>query len=159
MDKAMFPYQVRWAKAEEWTPAMNMIWKTFLKFEGDVYSPEGIRNFLDFITDEELFASFLKGEYLMMLALDKDRIVGAASVRNGNHLSLLFVDESYHRRGVGRALLNQMCEYLKTEQGESYMSLKAAPFAVAFYKKLGFRTTGPEEHYSGIQVTPMEKFL
>ena len=159
MDNAMFPYQVRWAKAEEWTPAMNMIWKTFLKFEGDVYSPEGVRNFLDFITDEELFASFLKGEYLLMIALDKDRIIGAASVRNGNHLSLLFVDEAYHRKGVGSMLLNKMCEYLKLEQGESYISLKAAPYAVDFYKKLEFHTTGPQEHYSGIQVTPMEKFL
>lgn len=159
MDKAAIPYEVRWAGAEEWTSAMNMIWKTFLKFEGNDYSPEGIRNFLDFITDEELLKSFLVGEYLLMVALDKGRIIGAASVRDGNHLSLLFVDEQYHRQGVGRALLEKLCKYLKTEQGESYMSLKAAPFAVGFYERLGFEATGPEEHYAGIQVTPMEKFL
>lgn len=159
MDKAAIPYEVRWAGAEEWTSAMNMIWKTFLKFEGNDYSPEGIRNFLDFITDEELLKSFLVGEYLLMVALDKGKIIGAASVRDGNHLSLLFVDEQYHRQGVGRALLEKLCKYLKTEQGESYMSLKAAPFAVGFYERLGFEATGPEEHYAGIQVTPMEKFL
>ncbi len=159
MDKAVIPYEVRWAGPEEWTPAMNMIWKTFLKFEGNVYSPEGIRNFLDFITDEELLKAFLMGKYLLMVALDKGKIIGAASVRDGNHLSLLFVDEQYHRQGVGRALLEKLCKYLKTEQGESCMSLKAAPFAVGFYEKLGFEATGPEEHYAGIQVTPMEKFL
>ena len=159
MNNAAFPYEVRWAKAEEWTLTMNMIWKTFLKFEGDVYSSEGIRNFLDFITDEELFASFLRGNYLLMIALDERKVIGAASVRDRNHLSLLFVDEKYHRRGVGRALLDKMCRYLQQEQGESYMTVKAAPFAVKFYERLGFVTTGPEEHYSGIQVTPMEKFF
>lgn len=159
MENAEIPYEVRWARLEEWTSAMNMIWKTFLKFEGNVYSPEGIRNFLDFITDEELLKDFLMGKYLMMIALDGSRVIGAATVRDQNHLSLLFVDEQYHHHGVGRALMETMCVYLRDEQGESCMTLKSAPYAVGFYEKLGFKATGPEEHYSGIQVTPMEKSL
>lgn len=153
------PYQIRWAGPQDWTPAMNMIWKTFMKFEGPVYTAEGIRNFLDFITDEELFRSFLEGKYLMMVAMDEDRIIGAASVRDGNHLSLLFVDESYHRQGVGRKLMSRLCEFLKNEAGEEDITLKAAPYAVMFYRKIGFWATGPEEHYSGIKVTPMRKRL
>lgn len=159
MGEAAALYEIRWARPEEWTPAMSMIWKTFLKFEGNVYTPEGIRNFLDFITDEELLQSFFAGEYLLLVALDKGKIIGAASVRDNNHLSLLFVDEKYHKQGVGRALMDTLCFYLKTEQGESYMSLKSAPYAVGFYERLGFEATGPQEHYSGIHVTPMEKFL
>jgi ribosomal protein S18 acetylase RimI-like enzyme len=153
------PYQIRWAEAEDWTPAMNMIWKTFMKFEGPEYTSEGIRNFLDFITDEDLFHSFLQGKYLMLVAVDGDRIIGAASVRDGNHLSLLFVDESYHRQGVGRSLMRCLCEFLKKEAGQEDITLKAAPYAVAFYRKIGFWATGPEEHYSGIKVTPMRKRL
>ena len=76
-----------------------------------------------------------------------------------NHLSLLFVDEEYHHRGVGRSLMGRMCEYLKKEAGERYMSLKAAPYAVDFYRKLGFHAVHEEEAFSGIRVTPMEKFL
>ncbi len=159
MMNTAIPYEIRWARPEEWTSAMNMIWKTFLKFEGNVYAPEGIRNFLDFITDEELLKSFLMGDYLMLVALDKGRVIGAATVRDGNHLSLLFVDERYHRQGVGRALMDTMCHYLKEESGWRTMTLKSAPFAVGFYERLGFEATGPEEHYSGIQVTPMEKLL
>ncbi len=159
MSEAVHPYQIRWAHPEDWTPSMKVIWKTFLKFEGDVYSKEGIQNFLDFITDKELLDSFLKGEYEMMIALDEEKIIGAASVRNRNHLSLLFVDEAYHYQGVGRRLMQNMCEYLKNEKGELYMTLKSSPYAVAFYEKLGFWATGPEEHYAGIQVTPMEKLL
>ena len=52
-----------------------------------------------------------------------------------------------------------MCDYLKAEVGERYMSVKASPYAVNFYKKLGFHAIRPEEEYSGIRVTSMEKFF
>lgn len=157
MKDEMFPFEIRWAKAEEWAPAMKMIWKTFMKFEGDVYTEEGIRNFFEFISDDALYKAFLRGNYQMMVAVDNGRIVGAGSVRNRNHLSLLFVDEEYHHKGIGAALMSQLCEYLKEEEGERYMSLKASPYAVGFYRKIGFREVAPEEEYSGIRVTPMEK--
>ncbi len=159
MNGAVIPYEVRWARPEEWAPAMKMIWKTFLKFEGDDYTAEGIRNFYDFISDEKLYEAFMRGDYQLMVAVDKGRVIGAASLRSCNHLSLLFVDEEYHHKGIGRTLIRKMCEYLKVEAGERYMSLKAAPYAVNFYRKLGFQAIAPEEEYSGIRVTSMEKFL
>lgn len=158
-DEEDFPYNIRWARVEEWEPVMKMIWRTFLKFEASDYSEEGIQNFLEFITDEKLFHSFLRGEYQMMVALDREKVVGAASVRNRNHLSLLFVDEAYHRQGIGRKLLDTFCRYLKNEAGEQYMSLNAAPYAVEFYRKIGFRQVRPEEVVGGIRVTSMEKYF
>lgn len=150
---------IRWAKVDEWAPAMTMIWKTFLKFDGKDYTEEGVKSFFEFITDDKIYRSFLLGSYQMLVAVDDEKIVGAASVRNRNHLSLLFVDEEYHRKGIGRALINNLCEYLEKEMGERYMSLKAAPYAVDFYKKLGFCIVSPEEDYSGIRVTSMEKYF
>ena len=153
------PYEVRWARAEEWTPAIRMIWSTFVKYEGRDYTEEGIRNFFEFITDEALYTSFLEGEYRLMVALDGRKIIGAGSVRDKNRLSLLFVDEAYHHRGVGSTILMKICNYLKADAGERYMSLQAAPYAVNFYRKQGFRAVHPEVEFSGIRVTPMEKVL
>lgn len=150
-------YEIRWARKEEWAPAMKMIWRTFMRYEGNVYSQEGIRKFFEFITDDALYASFLRGEYWLMVALDDGNIIGAGSVRNRNHLSLLFVDEAYHCRGVGSMILGKLCDFLRTEAGERYMSLQAAPYAVNFYRKQGFRAVRPEMEFSGIRVTPMEK--
>lgn len=157
MEKNKLPYEIRWARTEEWAPAMTMIWKTFMKFEGKEYSEEGIQNFFDFITDDGLYQAFLKGNYQMMVALDGCRIVGAGSIRNSNHLSLLFVDEEYHHKGIGASLLLQLCDYLEKEEGERYISLTAAPYAVDFYRKLGFCVVAPEQEISGIRITPMEK--
>lgn len=158
-EKTHGPYYVRWARESEWAPAMKMIWKTFLRFEGRDYTQEGIRNFFDFITDDDLYVAFLKGTYRMMVAVDGEKIIGAGSIRNKNHLSLLFVDENYHHMGIGSALLTGLCDYLKKEAGEKCMSLKAAPYAVNFYRKQGFKAVKPEEEYSGIRVTAMEKLL
>ena len=154
-----FPYEIRWAMVEEWEPAIKMVWRTFLRFEAGDYTEEGIQNFLDFITDEQLFHSFLQGRYQMMVALDGKRVVGVASVRNGNHLSLLFVDEAYHHKGIGKALMERFGSYLKNEAGESFMTLKAAPYAVDFYHRIGFQDVSPEEEVGGIRVTSMEKVL
>lgn len=156
--RSTFPFLIRWAVPADWEEMMKMVWETFLKFEGNDYTEEGIRNFRDFITDEGLYEFFLRGNYQVMVALDGNRVIGMASVRNQNHLSLLFVDEAYQRKGVGRMLIKKMCVHLQ-EQGERYMSVKASPYALLFYKKQGFRAVRPEEEYSGIRVTPMEKFF
>ena len=101
--KMQMPFEVRWAKEEEWGPAMRMIWRTFLRFEGRDYTREGIRNFYDFITDDDLYVAFLKGEYQLMVALDGQKVIGAGSIRNRNHLSLLFVEEGRsEERRVGK---------------------------------------------------------
>lgn len=155
----IFPYTIRWALDEDWEPAMRMVWNTFLKFEGKDYTREGVQNFFRFITDEDLRQAFLRGEYKLMVALDGDRIVGAGTLRSIHQLSLLFVDSEYHHRGIGRMLVELLSNYLVEELGERYMFVKAAPYAVDFYRKCEFRAVSAPQSYSGIVVTPMEKYF
>lgn len=153
------PWVIRWASPDDWQSTMSMIWKTFLKYEAVDYTEEGIQNFYDFITNGRIYKMFLEGNYLMMVALDHDRIIGVISVRNGNHISLLFVDEEYHKKGIGRELIRKMSEYLKYSRNQIYVSVKAAPYAVGFYRRVGFRECSPEQEFSGIRVTSMQMFL
>lgn len=93
-----------------------MVWRTFMQFEAGDYTQEGIASFWDFITDNRLYRMFVEGNYPMLVAVDGSRIIGQISVRNGNHISLLFVDKDYHKKGVGRSLVERMAEYLKKDR-------------------------------------------
>lgn len=152
-------YQIRNAYRDEWDDAMTLAWKTFMQFEADGYTAEGIKNFEDFITDTTLYRMFIMGAYQMFVALDHNQIIGMITLRDASHISLLFVDEKYHRQGIGRALIEYLREYLLSEAGVSRVTVNAAPYGVAFYHKLGFRDLRPEEEKDGIKYTPMEFIL
>ncbi len=152
-------FQIRSAYRDEWQDAMALAWKTFLRFEADIYSPEGVRNFQNFITDSTLYRMFVMGAYQMFVALDRNKIVGMITLRNSTHISLLFVDEAYHRRGIGRALMKYLTEYLLSEVGVSHVTVNSSPYGVEFYHKLGFKDVRPEEKRDGIIYTPMEFIL
>lgn len=152
-------YQIRSAYRNEWQDAMALAWRTFLQFEADVYTPEGVKNFENFITDSTLHRMFVMGTYQLFIALDGNKVVGMITLRDMTHISLLFVDEAYHRRGIGRALINHLTDYLMTEMGIYRVTVNASPYGVGFYHKMGFHDLGPEEIKDGIIYTPMEFIL
>lgn len=152
-------YQIRNAYREEWQDAMALAWKTFLRFEADVYSPEGVKNFENFITDSTLYRMFVMGAYQMFVAVDHGRLVGMITLRDTTHISLLFVDEAYHRQGIGRGLIGYLADYLRTEVGAERVTVDSSPYGVGFYHKMGFRDIRPEETKDGIIYTPMEFIL
>ena len=153
------PYQIRSAYREDWEEAMSLAWRTFLQFEADDYSPEGVKNFENFITDTTLYRMFVMGAYQMFVALDGEKIVGMITLRDMTHISLLFVDEKYHRQGIGRALMLYLENYLLTELQASRVTVNASPYGVDFYHRLGFRDLYPEQKKDGIIYTPMEFVL
>lgn len=159
MESEKHAWQVRAAYREEWQDAMALVWKTFLRFEAEDYTPEGIQHFQEFITDSTLYRMFLTGSYEMIVAVENHKIIGVITVRSGGHVSLLFVDEAYHKKGVGRSLMQYLCNYLLTEAGISRITVNASPYGVGFYHKMGFCDTGLERWQNGILYTPMEFVL
>lgn len=147
---------IRRIKPEEWTEAMALAWKTFLRFEASDYEPEGVKAFYRFVTDSDLEKMFLLGEYIAYGAFDKDKIVGIAGLRSGNFLSILFVDEEYHHRGLATALVGELSEYVRQERGKSRMLVYAAPYAIGFYHRIGFIDIGEMRYECGMHYIPME---
>lgn len=154
MDVGIDSILVRPILNKEWENAMGLAWKTFLKFEGDVYTQEGIDNFRDFITDQTLHKMFLKGEYIVYGAFYRGEIVGVISLRNKSHVSLLFVDEAFHKMGIGRKLMHALCKEQR-EMGGYRLTVNSSPYAVGFYHKIGFVDTNLEQMQDGIRFTPM----
>lgn len=152
-------FTVRLSKADDWEEAMGLAWKTFLRFEAQDYSQEGIRSFNDFITDTMLHRLFLNGLYQMFVAEGESGLIGMITLRGENHISLLFVDEKFHKQGVGRRLMETLCGYLRDEMGKEQVTVNSSPYGVGFYHKLGFVDLGPEITRDGISYTPMMRVL
>ena len=137
------PYQIRNAYRDEWDDAMTLAWKTFMKFEADIYTDEGIQNFEDFITDTTLHRMFLMGVYQMFVALDRKQIVGMLTLRNNSHISLLFVDEKYQNRGYGTRLMAHWERDMKSQgYGMVLISTQVDETAQHFYRRLGYHDCG-----------------
>jgi len=153
------PVLIRKALAADWDEAMELAFRVFLKYEAQEYGPEGIRNFAQFVTDEDLKKMFLLGEYLLFVAETDDKMVGLISLRSGNHISLLFVDEEYHRKGIGTCLVKHLQEYMLQNTKQQKLTVFASPFGVPFYHKIGFKDVGKETRKDGIIYTPMEFYL
>lgn len=144
------------ATEADWDGAMELAFRTFMKFEGMEYGREGINNFATLVTDPALKKMFLAGLYPVFVAKHQDNLIGLISLRSGNHISLLFVDEKYHRRGVGTALIHRMGEYLLQNTHFMRMTVNAAPYGVPFYHELGFLDIAPLTKKDGITYVPME---
>ncbi len=153
------PYQIRTAHRDEWEDAMALAWRTFLRFEAQDYPPEGVRNFERFVSDQTIYRMFIIGSYHLFVAYAGTKLVGMITLRDDSHISLLFVDEKYHRQGIGRALVQCVSDFLVSESRASRMTVNASPYGVEFYHKLGFRDVRPQEQKDGIIYTPMELVL
>lgn len=148
--------KVRPAGPDDWQPAMDLAWRTFMKFDAADYCQKGVDNFREFVTDNTLYRNFCDGKYPVFVAQMGQETVGVISLRNGNHISLLFVDGIYHRRGIGNALISYVKDFLRDEVKVGNVTVFAAPYAYSFYKAVGFKEIGYETERDGMIFTPME---
>lgn len=148
---------IRPAKPEEWDDAMELAFRVFLKYESKDYGKEGTEAFAEFVTDTMLKKAFESGYYVVFLAFEGDKMVGMIGIRNGNHISLLFVDGDHHGKGVGSKLIDKTEEYLKNNTQFSKMTVNSAPMAKEFYHKKGFKDCGELCKKDGILYIPMQR--
>lgn len=151
--------EIRPAMQREWEDAMDLVWKIFLRFEADEYTPEGVENFWNFIHDDTLRRMFRLGKYIMYLAVDDGQILGVITLRDGTHISLLFVDDNHHREGIGRLLVDVLSQRVLEEEWGDFLTVNASPYGVPFYKAVGFEQLSEEIKQHGIIFTPMKRSL
>ena len=148
-------YTIRPLFVNEWEEAMRLAWDTFLLFEAPDYSMEGINAFKTFINDPILKQMFTEGRYRTLAAFQNGLMIGFLGVRNETHISLLFVDRDYHKRGIAAALLKRMFAMTYKEYGKREMTVNSSPYAVDFYHRIGFTDTDFVQTTDGITYTPM----
>ena len=148
-------YRIIPLRSKDWDMAMQLAWDTFLVYEAPEYSPEGVKNFHEFVKGDELKNMFALGEYRAWGAYDEDdTLVGILGIRKHWHISLLFVEPRLHHQGIATRLLKQAFSEA-AEEGVNTMTVNSSPYAVGFYHKLGFTDMDKEKTTDGIRYTPM----
>lgn len=127
--------------------ALELALRVFMEFEAPDYEQEDVESFKSFIGDPA------KTDALEVYgAFEGQKLVGMGATRNaGTHIALLFVDPAYHKRGIGKRLVQTMCD----GGHASPMTVNSSPYAVEIYKRMGFHPTDVEQTSEGIRYTPM----
>jgi GNAT superfamily N-acetyltransferase len=132
-----------------------LVTAVFRSYVAPGFPPEGVQAFLDYVQPEALLARSLGGHFVLVAEVD-GRIVGAIEVRDEEHISLLFVDRSHQRRGIGRELVRRALRVCgAVGLPPSQISVNSSLFAVPFYESLGFRPTSAPQVRDGIHYVPM----
>ncbi len=150
---------IRPLREAEIQTASALVRRVFAEFEAPDYAQEGIDVFHRFIAPEALAEQFRSGSLKLWGAFRQDTLAGVAAVRNQNHICLLFVDKSYHRQGIARALFSAVRDFCSTDPAISRITVNSSPYAVGIYRKLGFTATDAERIADGIRFTPMVYIL
>ena len=143
-----------------WDDATELAFRVFLKYEAKEYGEKGTDSFMKFLTSPSLEKLFKADKYIVYIAMKGNDIIGVASVRSGNHLSLLFVDEDYHRQGVASNLIKTVQDYLLRETDYQTLTVHSSPYGIPFYERMGFKATDDQiTAEDGIIYTPMEMYI
>lgn len=141
-------------KEQDLRKAVDLVKSVFIEFEAPYFSQKGIVEFEKFISYSKILDKFLINELILWGYFIDDKLVGVIALRNKNHISLLFVDKKYHRQKIATKLffvVEQLCK----KSNEKYISVNSSPYALYFYKYLGFIPTEEEKEVNGIRFIPM----
>ena len=142
---------IRESRKEELDEILQLVLRSFMIFVAPTYSIEGIEEFKKFISDENAIST-LK----FYSAYENDKLLGTIATRENNtHISLFFIDDKCIGKGIGKKLYE--CIKLLNETG--LITVNSSPYAVEFYKKLGFIETSNEKIENGIRFTPMKSLI
>lgn len=152
--------QVRPVRSEEEARAASAVaLAAFDRFVAPHYSEEGRATFHKYAAGDFLLYRLSQGETGFIAVEDEgegERVVGMATARSGTHLAMLFVHPDAQRKGIGRALLDEVVRYVKqATPGLDLLTVHSSPNAHDAYLRFGFKDTGPEVEDQGIRSIPM----
>lgn len=82
--------------------ALELIRKVFDECDKEDYEDMGILSFYHFIRREQIEERVKSGEMVFFGAYEESELVGVIAMREGFHVSLLFVEKKRQRQGIGK---------------------------------------------------------
>ena len=140
--------------------ALELVWEVFDEYEAPDYEEMGIKTFQHFIEYHAMLDKMESGEMKFWGCYQNSYMVGVIAIRPIQHISLLFVRGQFHHLGVASRLVRMAISDIREDKPEiPYVTVNSSPYAVEFYKKIGFEPLGTEETRDGIRFTSMRRTL
>jgi GNAT superfamily N-acetyltransferase len=128
--------------------------EAFDQFVAPHYQTEGVTEFHRYASVEALSQRHESG-HITLVAEHSGELVGMLHLREPCHVSMLFVQSSRQRGGIGRGLLAAASTLAGDADCE--FTVSSSPNAVSAYERLGFCITGSEQCAHGIRFVPMQR--
>ncbi|HVY55431.1 MAG TPA: GNAT family N-acetyltransferase [Thermodesulfobacteriota bacterium] len=133
----------------------NLVAKSFNEFVAPDFPDEGIDEFFSYANPRSL-KKRSEGSHFVLVAEPDGVLAGMIEVREMRHVSMLFVDKAFHRKGIGKGLFQAALERIYSEGPiPEMLTVNSSRFAVPFYERLGFVRSGDEEIIHGVIHIPM----
>lgn len=146
---------IRPIEPEDAQQVSELVARTFEQDVAPLYSQQGIEEFLAYASAPAL-RHRLGQRHFGLAAYVDGALVGMIEMRNGSHISLLFVDPAYQRQGIGRSLLVTAIQRASRENLElREVTVNASPNALDAYRRFGFVPQLPAEERNGIVYYPL----
>lgn len=146
---------IRTIRAGEEVEVCNLVARSFNEFIAPGFSEEGVEEFFRYVNPRALHRRWRKG-YHVLVAEDGGKIAGVVEVKRRRHISMLYVDKAYHKKGIATELLNRALEYILSKSPKTKeVTVNSSPYAAPFYERMGFQKTEEEKVIHGILHVPM----
>ncbi len=140
--------------------ALKLVWRVFWECDRKDYEEKGILTFRHFIRQENMEEMMEAGQIVFFGAYEASRLIGVVAMRSGFHISLLFVDRPYQRRGVARKLVRcAVASCLEQNPELRYVTVNASPNGLPAYLAMGFEPLEKETKKDGMRYTLMRLTL
>ena len=139
--------------------ALSMVWQVFLEFEAPGYSREGIDEFRSYITVSNISRLMENNTLFLFGYFYKGNVVGLIAMAPHGHISLLFVNKNYHKKGIAKSLYKKALSHLLKKTPLLSITVNSSPYAVPIYKRMGFVPIKEEQTVHGIRFVPMKHNL
>ncbi|MDR3286183.1 MAG: GNAT family N-acetyltransferase [Prevotellaceae bacterium] len=102
------------------------------------YNDEQIKAWISGIEDTERWQGILTQQYVL-IAEDKQRIVGFGSLDKGNYIDMLYVHKDRQNQRIAYQIYNEIEKEAK-RQKQTFLTSDVSLTAKSFFEKMGFNT-------------------
>lgn len=148
------PLHIRPIESADVPTVHNLVERTALRFVIGDLEAQGRASLQEYNGIAGLRERMQRGHH-QWVAQWGNQIVGVVEVRDLNHVSMLYVDPSRHRQGVGRQLLATALAECKRKPSVAKVTVNSSRYAQAFYTRHGFEPDGEETITNGVISIPM----